>query len=45
VPLGRPTLIDFPFGHVPSPLTLPLGTRVELNADERTLRVLDPAVR
>jgi muramoyltetrapeptide carboxypeptidase len=44
-PFGRPTLVGFPFGHVRDPLTLPLGTRVELDADARTLRVLEPAVR
>jgi muramoyltetrapeptide carboxypeptidase len=44
-PLGRPTLVGYPFGHVPGPITLPLGTGVELDADEGVLRVLDPAVR
>jgi muramoyltetrapeptide carboxypeptidase len=43
-PLGRPTLMGYPFGHVPNPVTLPLGTRVELDADERVLTVLEPAV-
>ena len=44
-PLGRPTLVGYPFGHVPNPLTLPLGTRVELDVDERVLTVMEPAVR
>jgi muramoyltetrapeptide carboxypeptidase len=44
-PLGRPTLIGVPFGHVPSPLTLPLGIRVELDADAQVVRVLEAAVR
>jgi muramoyltetrapeptide carboxypeptidase len=44
-PLGRPTLVGYPFGHVAHPITMPLGTRVELDADERMLRVLEPAVR
>jgi len=44
-PLGRPTLVGYPFGHVPSPLTLPLGTLVELDADNRVLRALEPAVQ
>lgn len=44
-PLGRPTLVGYPLGHVPNPITMPLGTRVELDADQRVLRVLEPAVR
>lgn len=44
-PLGRPVLAGYPFGHVPNPITLPLGTRVELDADQQVLRVLEPAVR
>lgn len=39
-PLGKPTLIGFPFGHEPDPLSLPLGVRARLNADERTLTLL-----
>jgi muramoyltetrapeptide carboxypeptidase len=44
-PLGRPTLIHFPCGHVPSPITLPLGALVELDADQHLLRVLEATVR
>jgi muramoyltetrapeptide carboxypeptidase len=44
VPLGRPTLLGFPFGHEPNPLTLPLGARASLDADARTLTLLEPAV-
>jgi muramoyltetrapeptide carboxypeptidase len=44
-PLGRPTLVGFPFGHVPNPLTLPLGTLIELDADQRVVHVLEPSVR
>jgi muramoyltetrapeptide carboxypeptidase len=44
-PLGRPTLVGFPFGHVPNPIPMPLGTLVELDADQRVLRALEPAVR
>ena len=43
-PLGRPTLVGYPFGHVAHLVTMPLGTRVELDADARMLRVLEPAV-
>lgn len=44
-PYGRPVLIGYPCGHVPNPITLPLGTMVELDADERVVHVLEPAVR
>jgi muramoyltetrapeptide carboxypeptidase len=44
-PLGRPTLVGYPFGHVPHPVTMPLGTRAELDADHRLVTVLEPAVR
>jgi muramoyltetrapeptide carboxypeptidase len=44
-PLGRPTLVAYPFGHVPHPATMPLGSRVALDADERSVVVLEPAVR
>ncbi len=43
-PLGRPVLAGYPFGHVANPITLPLGTMVELDADERVLRVVEAAV-
>jgi muramoyltetrapeptide carboxypeptidase len=44
-PFGRPVLVGYPFGHVPNPLTLPLGTQVELDADQQVVRVLEPAVK
>jgi len=44
-PLGRPTLIGYPCGHVPNPIAMPLGSLVELDADRRLLSVLEPAVR
>jgi muramoyltetrapeptide carboxypeptidase len=43
-PLGKPTIVGFPFGHEPNPLTLPLGVRACLDADARTLTLLEPAV-
>ncbi len=42
-PLGKPTIVGFPFGHETDPLTLPLGVRASLNADARTLTLLEPA--
>lgn len=44
VPLGKPTIIGFPFGHVVNPLTLPLGVRARLDATAGTLTLLEPAV-
>lgn len=43
-PMGKPTLGGFHFGHEPNPLTLPLGVRARLDADARTLSLLQPAV-
>ena len=40
-PLNRPALSGFPFGHVPNPLTLPLGVRARLDATARTLTLLE----
>ncbi len=37
VPLGKPMIAGFPFGHVPNPLTLPLGSWARLDASSRTL--------
>jgi len=42
--LGKPTVTGFPFGHEPNPLTLPLGVTAHLDADAKTLTLLDPAV-
>jgi muramoyltetrapeptide carboxypeptidase len=44
VPLGKPAIIGFPFGHVANPLTLPLGVRARLDATAGTLTLLEPAV-
>ncbi len=43
--LGKPTIAGFHFGHEPNPLCLPLGVRARLNADSRTLTVLESPVR
>ncbi|MCO5297768.1 MAG: LD-carboxypeptidase [Fimbriimonadaceae bacterium] len=40
-PLGIPLVIDFPFGHVPQMMTLPLGVRARLDADAGTLEYLE----
>ena len=42
--LGIPVVYGLPFGHVKSKLTLPLGVNAELNATDRTFKVLEPAV-
>lgn len=44
LPLGKPAIAGFPFGHEPNPLTLPLGCLAELDADSGTLSILEPAV-
>jgi muramoyltetrapeptide carboxypeptidase len=44
VPLGKPVISGFPFGHEPDPLTLPFGCLVELDAMERKLTILETAV-
>jgi muramoyltetrapeptide carboxypeptidase len=43
-PLGKPLVYGWPHGHDPSPVTLPIGVRVRLDADRKSLEVLDPAV-
>ncbi len=40
-PLGKPMVTDFPLGHVKNMLTLPLGVKARLNADEGTLTYLE----
>lgn len=45
LPLGKPTILGYPFGHVAQPLTLPLGVLARLDADARTLTILEPATR
>lgn len=36
-PLGKPTVVAYPFGHCPAMLTLPLGMPAVLDADAGTL--------
>ncbi len=42
-PAGIPVLMNFPVGHHPMNVTLPLGGEVEVDADAGVLRVLRPA--
>lgn len=37
VPLGKPMMMNYPFGHAKAMLSLPLGIRAELDADSGTL--------
>ncbi len=42
-PLGKPLVVNFPFGHCRGMLSLPLGIRACLNADEGTLQYTESA--
>lgn len=42
-PLGRPLIVNFPFGHAPAMLSLPLGIRARLDADAGSLSYLESA--
>jgi muramoyltetrapeptide carboxypeptidase len=44
-PLGIPVLMDFPFGHTPDKMTLPLGARVVLDTRSRSVLLPYPYVR
>jgi muramoyltetrapeptide carboxypeptidase len=44
VPLGKPLVYGIPFGHDPSPITLPLGIRLRLETAPPRITVLDAAV-
>jgi muramoyltetrapeptide carboxypeptidase len=39
--LGIPSVLDFPFGHMKTMLTVPLGLEAELDADAGMLRLLE----
>jgi muramoyltetrapeptide carboxypeptidase len=43
--LGIPCIWELGFGHCPGQLTIPLGVRAELNADDATLTLLEPPLR
>lgn len=42
-PLGRPMIVNFPFGHAPAMLSLPLGIQARLDANAGTLTYLEAA--
>jgi muramoyltetrapeptide carboxypeptidase len=42
--LGIPTVWELGFGHCAGQLTIPLGVRASLNADDGTLTLLEPAL-
>lgn len=44
LPLHIPVLTNFPFGHIADKYTIPIGARVRLDADQRTLTLLEAAV-
>ncbi len=43
-PLGVPCVYDFPFGHITSKLTLPIGVAATIDADKKTFQITEPAV-
>ena len=43
-PYGKPAVLGFPFGHVTPNYALPLGVRARLDADAKTLTLLEAAV-
>lgn len=45
VPLGKPLLYNFPCGHEPDPITLPMGGCILLDADARTVAVTEAVVQ
>jgi muramoyltetrapeptide carboxypeptidase len=42
--VGIPTVWELGFGHCPGQLTIPLGVRASLNAEDGTLTLLEPAL-
>ena len=42
-PLGRPCIIDFPFGHMKTMLSVPFGVQARLDADAGRLTLLESA--
>jgi muramoyltetrapeptide carboxypeptidase len=43
-PLGIPAIANVPTGHGKHMATLPLGVNARLDADAKTLEILEPAV-
>ena len=44
-PYGKPAVLGFPFGHVSRNYALPLGVQARLDADGKTLTLLEAAVQ
>ena len=44
-PLGIPAIANLPVGHGKHMATMPLGARVRIDGDAKTLEVIEPAVR
>lgn len=42
--IEKPTIIGLPIGHTTNKFTLPIGARAELDADKRTLKLLENSV-
>ncbi len=42
--LGKPAISGFPFGHIPNPLTIPLGIKACLDATNKTVSLLESPV-
>ena len=43
-PLGIPAIANVPVGHGKHMATIPLGARAKLDADAKTLEIVEPAV-
>jgi muramoyltetrapeptide carboxypeptidase len=43
-PLGIPAVYGFPFGHVENKICIPNGIKAKLNADKKTLKLMEKAV-
>ncbi len=43
-PIGKPTILGMPIGHVKSKLTMPIGIQAVMDAVERTFTILETSV-
>jgi muramoyltetrapeptide carboxypeptidase len=43
-PLGKPLVYGWPHGHDPSPVALPVGIPIRLDADRKQVTILEAAV-
>ncbi|MFZ1729501.1 MAG: LD-carboxypeptidase [Bacteroidota bacterium] len=44
LPLGVPVLSGIPFGHIPDKITLPIGSRVLVDAERHKISVIQPVI-